>query len=128
MKTLRSVLHERISTFLKERKKASTAAKQAQKLEKQARREAVQKVPTKHKCVVCLDVRKLSKFPCRTPTGDCKHKSEVCKKCLTAYIASAVEGFGGKFAREVIIGCPSCSAVLGYKDVRTFATKKVFDR
>ena len=74
-------------------------------------------------CKVCFESFTLGAFPTRKTTAACSHEPDVCLSCLAQSITSQ--------SRDKMwnhIDCPSCSARLGYEDVRAFATAATFER
>lgn len=78
--------------------------------------------PTKE-CIICTDTRSLHHFPTQTPTEQCTHDIDVCRRCLRRWIESS---FTTKMWNEMT--CPVCAAQMQYDDVRAFASKEVFRR
>lgn len=74
-------------------------------------------------CVVCIETLRLEAFPSRKITPACSHEPDVCLDCLAQHITSQSSN---KMWNH--IDCPSCSARLGYEDVRAFATAGTFER
>lgn len=74
-------------------------------------------------CGVCIESLSLEAFPNRKITPACSHEPDVCLDCLAQHITS-------QSCNKVWnhIDCPSCSARLGYEDVRAFATAGTFER
>jgi hypothetical protein len=77
----------------------------------------------KRECVVCTDTLSLHRFPDRPPTTHCKHKVDVCRKCLRTWITSE---FDTKMWDD--IKCPVCSTLMQKGDMRHFAPKDIFKR
>lgn len=75
----------------------------------------------KKECVVCTDSRSLSRFPSYSPTAQCTHSADVCRRCLRTWISTT---FTSKIWDE--ISCPTCSERLDYEDVREFAPSHIF--
>jgi hypothetical protein len=74
-------------------------------------------------CIVCTDTRSLHRFPDRTPTNQCTHDVDVCRRCLRAWIHSE---FSTKIWNE--INCPVCATRMQYEDISEFAPREVFHR
>jgi hypothetical protein len=74
-------------------------------------------------CIVCTDTRSLHRFPDRTPTDQCNHDVDVCRRCLRAWIQSE---FSTKIWNE--INCPVCATRMQYEDISEFAPREVFHR
>lgn len=81
------------------------------------------RTPLKKECVICTDVRSLSRFPDRPPTKQCAHDMDACRRCLRTWIQSE---FSTKIWNE--IKCPICAERLQHDDVRQFAPHEVFRR
>lgn len=74
-------------------------------------------------CEVCFERLTLEAFPTRKTTAACSHEADVCFRCLAHFITS--QNWDKMWNH---IDCPSCSARLGYEDVRAFATAATFER
>lgn len=81
------------------------------------------KIRPAKECIICTDTRPLHHFPNQTPTAQCTHDIDVCRRCLRRWIESS---FSTKMWNE--IACPICASQMQYDDVRAFAPKDVFRR
>ncbi|KAF1913792.1 hypothetical protein BDU57DRAFT_456246 [Ampelomyces quisqualis] len=74
-------------------------------------------------CIICTDTRSSHHFPDVPPTAQCTHDSNVCRRCLRAWIKTSLST---KIWTE--LSCPICAAQLQHADVRALAAKEVFRR
>ncbi|KAK1755320.1 hypothetical protein QBC47DRAFT_361334 [Echria macrotheca] len=73
-------------------------------------------------CAVCMEDKKITELPIRI-TSDCQHPSVPCKDCLKQWLQSSLER-----ATWDRIKCPDCPAILGYADMRRYASRETFSR
>jgi hypothetical protein len=78
--------------------------------------------PTKE-CIVCTDRRSEDRFPYRAPTAECTHPTDICRRCIRAWIESQFET-----KMWDTLHCPICPALLEHEDMREFAPSHVFQR
>ena len=74
-------------------------------------------------CSVCLDSFDQSNTPSRAITSLCRHKLNICKRCITTSIST-------QFSEKVWdhVECPSCKERLTYHDMETFADRETFEK
>jgi hypothetical protein len=75
-------------------------------------------------CDACGEEFLITDFPIRR-TGRCNHELKMCHSCIMQWIESSLESNS-----LTSIKCPesSCKELLTHDDVRTFASREVFDR
>ena len=79
--------------------------------------------PIEIECLICFETLPTPDFPNDKITRRCKHKSKVCFACINASIKEPI----ARGALHLIV-CPLCPQKLARHDIKTYATKEVFDR
>lgn len=75
-------------------------------------------------CPICLEEYAPSGFPKRaTVTELCDHPDKACLQCLNSSITGIVET-----GALHILACPICPQKLTWRDVKEYASKKVYER
>ena len=74
-------------------------------------------------CSVCLDTLDDSNMALRAVTSLCRHKRNVCMRCIATSITTQ---FSEKAWDQV--ECPSCKERLTYHDMETFADREIFEK
>ena len=73
-------------------------------------------------CCVCSDEKTVSEMPQKI-TASCSHPTMTCKECVGQWISSSLESVAWDRLK-----CPECPQLLGFEDVRAFATPDTFVR
>lgn len=73
-------------------------------------------------CAICMEDRKITEMPIKV-TAECRHLEVPCKDCLKQWLKSSLETTTWDRLK-----CPDCPALLGYTDMRRYASKETFDR
>jgi len=79
--------------------------------------------PAELECLVCYETLPSSDFPNGKITRGCRHKTKVCFACINSSIQEPI----ARGALHLII-CPLCPRKLDRHDIKTYATREVFDR
>ncbi|MCJ1370862.1 hypothetical protein MMC20_002075 [Loxospora ochrophaea] len=74
-------------------------------------------------CAVCTESIHVSQFPEAGVTESCTHAPSTCLECIRHHIESQLET---RMWNQ--LSCPECPALLGYADVRKYASKPTFER
>lgn len=77
----------------------------------------------RQQCMVCMEMRRESKFPDGKVTEYCYHPSLTCLRCLEYSIAS---DHTTKMWDN--ISCPQCYGKLSYEEVKKFADPITFEQ
>lgn len=74
-------------------------------------------------CVICAETLRVSQYPETGVTDKCTHESNTCLECISHHIHSQLDS-----RMWDQLSCPECPALLGYADVRKFATEATFQK
>ena len=74
-------------------------------------------------CIICAETLRVSHFPEGKITNHCTHVSTTCFQCIIHHIESQLET-----RMWDQLNCPQCPALLGYADIKKYASKTTFQK
>lgn len=88
--------------------------------------ETTQSSKVARECIICIVELWEEQFPKKPPTEACSHPPEVCIECLRRVIAVGIKD--GNYISGILCPSDGCRKLLGYFDVKSWATIADFER
>ncbi|KAF2109151.1 hypothetical protein BDV96DRAFT_472576, partial [Lophiotrema nucula] len=74
-------------------------------------------------CIICAESRSIRRFSEHTPTSQCSHEINTCRRCLRTWIESE---WKAKMWDQ--LKCPECKAQMQFADVKAAAPSHILKR